>query len=542
MAHRVDTTGNVAGMFADKVPGVSAGTIVDDEWLNAVQEEYIEPIDLAGDTLDKTKRDQLASAIAVRIDTIARLRLQPVPSGGKGLRLVLGSTTAGDGGGGIYRWDGAASDADNNGSIIRPDAVSAANPGRWLALSLGSAAFVATGTDIYTVTGLTLVAGFDYRITFTNGNSVAAPTLNGTTIVNIGGGDLLPDDIRAGHQAVLRYDGSQLVLLNPFQPDDLIVDIAANNGRRRSRSADLGSLEWSESRDSPVLLQGAVGSWNEGKADTGGTLMYMDGRWWRWHSGENATGVDAIGLSISTTLVSFVNAAESPILQKGAAGAWDETGVAHPCVLHDNGKMTMWYTGFNSASPAAVTKVGRATSQNGIAWTKDASPVLAAGGAGAWDEGGVDQASVIWDGTQYLMAYRGWAAGAPDTTSRIGIATSPDGTTWTKHANNPVLTYGPAGAWDEYGLLAPRLWKDGDKYYMNYSGKYNDANKYSSVGHATATDIGTWVKDANNPMLDEKTTPYLELEWGDPVKINGMWYLLAPAYFDGGKLTLWRGL
>lgn len=543
MAHRVDTAGNVANMFIDKNPATNTpGTIVDDEWLNSVQEEYLEPIELAGDTLDKAKRDQLAGAIAVRIDTIARLRAQPVPSGGKGVRLVLGSTTAGDGGGGIYRWDGAASDADNNGSIIRPDAVLAADPGRWLALSLGSAASVATGTNTYTVSGLTLVSGFDYRITFTNRNSIAAPTLNGTTIVNSSGGLLLPDDIRAGHPAVLRHDGSRLVLLNPWQPDDMIVDIAADSGRKRSRSADIGLLEWSESRDSPVILPGPAGAWNETKADTGGTIMMMDGRWWYWHSGDKV-GVQSIGLHISdgSTVAVFTSANESPVLQKGAAGAWDDTGVYHPSVLYDNGKMTMWYGGFNAATPVDY-RIGRATSQNGRTWTKDTNPVLSPGGAGAWDEGGVGHPSVIWDGTQYVMAYRGWAAGAPDTTSRIGIATSLDGITWTKHANNPVLTYGPAGAWDEHGLLAPRMWRDGGTYYMNYSGKYNDVNKYSSVGHATATDIGAWTKDANNPLLDEKLTPYLELEWGNPIKINGIWFLFCPAFFDAGKTTLWRGL
>lgn len=130
MAHRVDTAGNVAGMFADKVPGVSAGTVVDDEWLNAVQEEYIEPIDLAGDTLDKTKRDQLASAVAVRIDTIARLRAIPIPSGGKGARLVLGYAAAGDGGGGVFIWDAASAAADDGGMVILPTGHTGA--GRWV--------------------------------------------------------------------------------------------------------------------------------------------------------------------------------------------------------------------------------------------------------------------------------------------------------------------------------------------------------------------------------------------------------------------------
>lgn len=139
MAHRIDTAGNVANLFVDKIPATNTpGTIVDDEWLNAVQEEYLEPIELAGDALDKTKRDQLAGAVAVRIDNIARLRLQPVPSGGKGVRAVLGYYAAGDGGGGLFYWDSASTATDNGGTIIRPDAVLAANPGRLLRMYSGA--------------------------------------------------------------------------------------------------------------------------------------------------------------------------------------------------------------------------------------------------------------------------------------------------------------------------------------------------------------------------------------------------------------------
>lgn len=138
MAHRVDTAGNVANLFVDKNPATNTpGTIVDDEWLNSVQEEYLEPIELAGDPLDKAKRDQLAGAIAVRIDNLARLRLQPAPSGGKGVRVLLGYYTPGDGGGGVFRWDSASTSADNGGTIIRPDVVIATDPGRWMRIFSG---------------------------------------------------------------------------------------------------------------------------------------------------------------------------------------------------------------------------------------------------------------------------------------------------------------------------------------------------------------------------------------------------------------------
>ena len=40
------------------------------------------------------------------------------------------------------------------------------------------------------------------------------------------------------------------------------------------------------------------------------------------------------------------------------------------------------------------------------------------------------------------------------TPARIGHATSPDGITWTKDTNNPVLDVGPDGNWDDNtGLL-----------------------------------------------------------------------------------------
>jgi hypothetical protein len=63
--HRTDASGNVANLFVDKVPGVSAGTIVDDDWLNAVQEENANAIEADGTTLVKGTNTQLRTVLSV---------------------------------------------------------------------------------------------------------------------------------------------------------------------------------------------------------------------------------------------------------------------------------------------------------------------------------------------------------------------------------------------------------------------------------------------------------------------------------------------
>jgi len=89
---------------------------------------------------------------------------------------------------------------------------------------------IASGTNTYT-TGFgpivtAYVTGGIYLIRFTNANTIAAPTLNidsvgAATIVRQGGGALLAGDISANMYALLQYNGTQFVLLNPAVPAPL---------------------------------------------------------------------------------------------------------------------------------------------------------------------------------------------------------------------------------------------------------------------------------------------------------------------------------
>ena len=164
-----------------------------------------------------------------------------------------------------------------------------------------------------------------------------------------------------------------------------------------------------------------------------------------------------------------------------------------------------------------------------------------------------------------------WAYNPADQDLRIGHATSPDGITWTKDINNPVLDAGPSGAWDEnwvydqeciinrfhfpyvvywsywhrliiktIGSVTPlpqmespgqriqitRSWiwdrlgpgmitglgcsviYDGSEYHMWYTG-YGVADLIR-IGHATSPDGVTWTKDPLNPVLIEERNSW---EW-----------------------------
>jgi hypothetical protein len=140
----------------------------------------------------------------------------------------------------------------------------------------------------------------------------------------------------------------------------------------------------------------------------------------------------------------WVRHASNPIIETSASG-WDSYGVRDPAMLLDmsgflvkeDGKYIMYYNGYQD-SGGIQRRIGRATSPDGISWTKDAvnNPVLDMGALGQWDEDGVWIGSVIKKGTSdYIMYYAAFSG----TIYGIGIAESSDGINWTKYASNPIL-------------------------------------------------------------------------------------------------------
>jgi predicted GH43/DUF377 family glycosyl hydrolase len=189
--------------------------------------------------------------------------------------------------------------------------------------------------------------------------------------------------------------------------------------------------------------------------------------------------------------------AGNPILEWGPSGSWDDYLISSPSVMKVGDTYYMYYAGTNEF----FWRIGLASSPDRVTWTKySGNPVFNPGDFGEWDDQGVQDPMVIFDGTEYKMYY----TGDDGSTRRIGLATSTDGLNWTRASNNPVLTEGRQGDWDSEEVAYPFVFYDGDKYYMYYSGyRFTYAyGPYWEIGLATSTDGYHWQKqDALNPVL-----------------------------------------
>jgi hypothetical protein len=161
-------------------------------------------------------------------------------------------------------------------------------------------------------------------------------------------------------------------------------------------------------------------------------------------------------------------------------------------------------------------------------WNKyGQGPILPAGGVGEWD----DQ----YIGTPFILevddTLRMWHSGceANDTYYQIGYAWSLDGIEW-HQLQNPVLSYGSSGDWDDMSVFSPTVLYDGGEYTMYYSA-WSDADDNISTGMATSSDGIHWLKDiVNNPVFtgthdgswDDDQVAAFGVEWVESEYV--MWY------------------
>ncbi|OGD28228.1 MAG: hypothetical protein A2Y56_02770 [Candidatus Aminicenantes bacterium RBG_13_63_10] len=131
-------------------------------------------------------------------------------------------------------------------------------------------------------------------------------------------------------------------------------------------------------------------------------------------------------------------------------------------------------------------------------WTKYfQNPVLSPGPAGSWEEKSADCQTIGYYNGQYIM----WYVGTPqDLHCQMGLATSPDGINWTKYSGNPVLKLGPEGSWDAGILICQEvLFDEADQVYkIWYVGGFNGVY---GIGYATSPDGIDWTKYAGNPVM-----------------------------------------
>ncbi|MBW1877450.1 MAG: hypothetical protein JRJ84_03720 [Deltaproteobacteria bacterium] len=126
---------------------------------------------------------------------------------------------------------------------------------------------------------------------------------------------------------------------------------------------------------------------------------------------------------------------QSGSLEVDSVGFLTTTVVGHP--FHQ-----IWF----SASGGTGYELHYAASGDGTSWDAHPSNPLLLSQSGAWDQDIMDAIQVVWDPdtASYVMTYQGVTLPTSDWdfgTWGLGVATSPDGVTWTKHAANPVIDF-----------------------------------------------------------------------------------------------------
>ena len=197
-----------------------------------------------------------------------------------------------------------------------------------------------------------------------------------------------------------------------------------------------------------VLSPGPNGTWDSARVWLG-SVIWNGSLFFMWYQGSSPVAYPngAIGLATSVDGVSWVKYAGNPVLTPSSV---DQKYIATPFVVRLISTYSMWYAARSAFDPNSVIRILYATSADGIRWSKWPSPALSPSlNMSVWDSGAVFSPSVIYDGSNFGMWYSGMNQ---SLIAQIGYASSPDGATWTKSADNPILSPGPPGTWDSAGV------------------------------------------------------------------------------------------
>jgi Predicted glycosylase len=260
-----------------------------------------------------------------------------------------------------------------------------------------------------------------------------------------------------------------------------------------------GASNWTKSASNPVLTTSAsAAEWDSAYVSSPSITKVGTSYYMFYEGGGEATGVRQIGLATSSDGITWTKSEANPVLTPGAAGAWDASSVRYPSVHYDGSVFMLWYRG----EGAAGSQIGLATSADGINWTKQASPVF----------GDYIPGTVIYDGTQYVMWY--------EDAGSFGSATSADGIAWTdrSYITSPNMT--------SYTLTRPTVIFDGTSYRMWYLRFSVGSDIYPSALGATYTSslTGSGLLEMSNATIAYASSADGE-DWtfyeGNPVLVMG---------------------
>jgi predicted GH43/DUF377 family glycosyl hydrolase len=174
--------------------------------------------------------------------------------------------------------------------------------------------------------------------------------------------------------AYIAANGSALV-----QDQEILYWYQAGDPPRIALARSADGASWRK-ESGPVLSTGPRGSFDErGVADP--YVIRAGQRFYLFYVGEDRARRQRLGVARSRDGVLWEKLRSNPLLELGAAGAFDENGLGEPAVWDSAGDYWMLYTGRDHQERR---RIGLAKSSDGVHWAREGgfSPLA---GAESWD-------------------------------------------------------------------------------------------------------------------------------------------------------------
>jgi len=228
-------------------------------------------------------------------------------------------------------------------------------------------------------------------------------------------------------------------------------------------------INWTTSPENPVLSPGPIGSWDE-TAVAGATVMKDENGYKLYYSGWSDPFSNwHIGLATSSDGINWLKH-PAPVLYATASGS--EFQLAPSSIIRVDGIYYLYYTGRNLPH----VDIRLATSPDGINWTRHpGNPILTF--SQSWEGAGVYYPAVYKNNTQYLMIYMNVLG------TGFGRATSTDGVNWTKDNSNPFFTkFDTHNNWADYKIAYPYYIKINNQDRIYYTGLSTNGDPFGMIG------------------------------------------------------------
>jgi predicted GH43/DUF377 family glycosyl hydrolase len=329
-------------------------------------------------------------------------------------------------------------------------------------------------------------AGDVLSVPVSPGNAITDP-YNGFTVRIAAGQWLDPEDVGSRADAGVQLDA--------VAGDLTYFSFTEDDGGGSIGVGDLVGRGF-EVSPTPALDPGAAGDWDAERVSSavvteigGADVMYYGG---------TANGVTSIGRATSSDGRTW-RADPDPVLSPEAD--WESVGMFPSSItVGDDGLLHLYY----SAWDGGTWRVGEATSEDGTTFTRIAGPtdswVFDGGAPGEWDDSGVRDAYVVWDGDAGVD--RMWFAGTTGETWQLGYAERVPGEDWVESGDltetpRPILEAGPGG-FGAGGLVRPVMVEEDGVDVLWYAGLDDEVPR---VARAVLGDPDRAWKDLNYPSL-----------------------------------------